>query len=925
MTTAEKKPGAGGLRRRRFATTSAVLALLLASGGVLPGQDELPLRQDDEAYAKKLSDIGKEDLAVAIYERLYVQPGLTPKRKQEIGQQVVAAYQALASKALNLAAREKYLALAERKIESMVKELGERVMTPGFRYQRAQVLQTKGRSIAKAVKEETNAGRKQALIADGARKLDECTAMLEQVAKEAKAQVEALRKKDPFDYQKAAEPHRMVAIKADLQRAWTSYYKALLYDSDHADYKSNLGKAVQLFGAFIDEYPTDMSILIARYGRGLSHELLRKLEEAREDFGKVVELIEEAGAIPEVQPLKARCTIKWAEVSIELGKLDEALAGVEKMLKENPALESDVTLAEYALVTKARTLAAKGGKLKADGNAADAAEFYKQAITELRKVVQKEGAYSFEASQLIAKYVAESGVTRLDPEVRLALSQALLREKKYSQAIRELRKIIEGLGTGVTPQTAFRARRLLAVALRYDRQYEDSTQVFEAIFRMHQDQPAEELAKVMLEYSWTLGRFARANPGNRERDKVYIESLRRLADEYPNTKEGINARYFYAEALRDRAGTADKFEEAATVYAKVREASKYYGRARYLEGLCHYNVYKVHSAKKDADNPKAQTALKTAREKLIGVIEDLPSPRSGENWHVEAARALADIYMDLKQPKEALAILDMVAKKYPELAVGNPKMLAIRLKIYVQTGKLEEAVAVVDELAGKGGTDPEVLLRGYLMLGDAYQKNGDQLVKDGKLEEGDRFHKSAAGFLVKAFPYIAKDDDRVYNWLATRAYLLKDYETCAKAIDAVEKTYLDSGQEADRALWRLRILKAKCFEAMAHWPPEALTLLKKLEERYPKVVSIKELRAGVLESKREWQEALLIWDEVDEGVKPGTPEWFNAKYHRALCNYKLGDRARGNEIISGLRALNPEMGGPEMKRKFEELYRQHNP
>jgi len=887
-------------------------------------QEDLPLLADDFEFAKQLANRGFEDLAIKVYQRLAAQPDATPKRKQEIGRLMVDAYRALAAKTADLETRSRYLSLADATINTMVKQLGERALTPEFRYKRAQVLQTQGQSIAKAVKEERDAERKQALIAQGVAKLDECAALLEEIAAEMKAKIQPL---NPFRQQDLIRPLREVAIKSELQRAWTSYYKAHLYEEDAADYQTNLSRAVQLFSELMIAYPDDMSVLIGRYGRGLTYKLLGKKEEAKEDFGGVVKMIDEAeaesGPIPEVHPLKARCAINWAEVCGTMGEYDEAVAGIDKTLQENPAAKQDPKLLGFALVTKAEVLGAKAAKLKADGDAAAAATAYQQAIKVLGDVIRLTGPYSYEASGLIAKYLSESGIKTLDPESRIALAGSLLQEKKYPEAIAELRKIVDGFGQKATPDVAFKAHQMLALALRYSGDVDQSVKEFESLLRIYRNQPQEELAKAALQRSWALAALAKANRGQRELDKAYVDSLKQLADTYPQTKEGLDARYYYAEALRQRARTAEDFEEAARTYAQVSEKSEHYGRARYLEGLCYYNIFRTYATKNEDKSAEAQKALATSKSKLMGVIDNLGTPASGQSWHVEAARTLAEIHMDLKQPREALGVLDAVAKKYPSLSVADPQMLATRLKVYVAMAQLEEACAIVDELASQKA-DPSALLRGYLTLGDAHQKLGDRMKGEGKTAEAEKAYEKTRELLKKALPFVPPDDVRVLKWLASKCFILTDYETCIRAIDAIETFYTDSGRKADSQLWRLRILKARCYEAMSHWPPEGLKLLKDIESQYPNVASIKVLRASVYETRREWEEALKIWDEVESGVKPGSPDWFSAKYHRALCNYQLGDKTRGNEVIDGLKALNPRMGGPEMKKKFEELRDKHN-
>jgi len=909
--------------RRCFATVVTFAGLLFFCTRTGLAQQDLPLMDDDLAYAGKLVARGLEDLALDIYLRLEARPGITPKDKLTIGRRLVDAYRALASKAPDLEARNDYLARADRKMTELVKQFGSRVLTPEFRYQQALVLQTQGRSLAKAIKEETDAGRKKTLVAEAAKKLDECAQLLEEIAKETKATVEAERQKDPIGYLEKVKDVRIVLIKAELQRAWTGYYKANLYESGEDEYKTTLSEAVRLFGKFVDDYPEVLAIVNARYGRGLCYKLLERLTEARDDFAGTVKIIDEAGAIPEVQADKARCTVQWAEISARLGQHDEAIAGLDKMLAENPALAENPELAELGLLTKGKVLGSKAEKLKKDGDNDGALKLYQQAIGVLREVVRKGGRYAWEAGGLIAKYVEKGGIADVDPESRLAHAEVLLRERKYPDAIVELRNVLDKAAPGIKRESLFKARRMLAFALRATRAYDEAIKEYGTIGRLYQDQPREDLAEVHLQYSLTLGMYAKANPRKPELDQGYVESLKELADKYPDTTEGTNARYYYGEALKERADSVEKWEAAARVYAQVSEQSKYYGRARYLEGLCYYNVYRLYSSKRDAENPKAAEALQKAQQKLVEVIQNLPPPKAGESWHVEAAQALADIHLDLKHPQDALKVVDMVTKKYPALAVGDPKLLAIRLKIYIAIGKLEEAVTVVDELAQKKA-ESSVLLRGYMTLGDAYQKEGDRLKNAGKLEEGEKAHKTAVGLLKMAVPHVKDDPIRMLKWLATRLYLLEDYKTCIEALDAIEKGYVVSGLKADSQLWGLRILKAKCYKAMEYWPAEALRLLDQLAEQYAQVASIKMLRASVHETKKEWEKALELWYEVVNGVKPRSPDWWEAQYHRAKCYYEMGDIERGNQIIKQLKALHPKMSDAETKKKFEDLWDKYN-
>ena len=56
--------------RRWFATIAGISIFLFGGLSLAMAQEGFPLRDDDLAYAKKLSAAGLDDLAIDIYERL---------------------------------------------------------------------------------------------------------------------------------------------------------------------------------------------------------------------------------------------------------------------------------------------------------------------------------------------------------------------------------------------------------------------------------------------------------------------------------------------------------------------------------------------------------------------------------------------------------------------------------------------------------------------------------------------------------------------------------------------------------------------------------------------------------------------------------------------------------------------------------------
>jgi tetratricopeptide (TPR) repeat protein len=904
--------------RIRLLGVAVLCASLLAwTDGRSLAQD-LPILADDSVYAKKLLDKGFYELAIEVLRKLEAAPDATPQKKQEIGMLMVGAYRALAGRAADLPTREKYIQLANEKVELMAKQFGA---TPPaeFRYEQAVLLQTQGRSLTKAVKEENNPENKKKLVARAIQVFDQSLALFQGIATEGKAKLAELQK-DPEKNAEAIKPVNEITVKAEMQITWIPYYKAMVYEPGQAECKAELAKAVELFGKYIDDHGGDMSLLNALYGKGLCEQLLDKNQDALKSFNEVVEKAEPV-EIPEVQGLRAQSAIKWAEVSMTLGNFTDALQAMDKMLKENTAVQKDPRLAAQGMITKAKVLGAKGNALKAK-DAEEAKKVYTEAIDLLQQVVQKYPDFAPDVSVQIGIISKASGLDiKLSPEVKLQMVYEVLAARKYDEGIKILREIVDDVKGGVLPATAFKAHTTMAKALSAKGDYANAIKEFDAILRIYgKTQPKDDLAAVEADRAWTIGRSADMRPDDAALQKLYTDSLQQMVDKYPDRPEGQTARYYLAQNLvkaAERTKKPEAYAAAAKAFAVVGTDSKFYGKSRYLEGLSFYNASKLYKAAGKKD--EAQQNLKMAEDKLKAIIDNLLSTGSGEDWHMDAIALLAEIYNDLGQFDKANEVVDQVIKRFPEIAAKSARINQIRLNAYIKAGKLPDAVAVVDKLAASPDSEPLVLLQGYMKLADAYQKQGLQLMKEGKTPEADKAFGTTSDLLTKALPYAPKDDMRVLSWLVKTSYDVKSYDTCTGFIDLIEAAYKEAGKAPDQTLWGLRIMKAKCFKAKGKWTDDGLKLLDELVKAYPKSAAIKMLQASVLMGRGEWKPALDIWDEVDAGMKEGTPEWFDAKYNRALCYFNLGDKSRALDIIKIIETLNPAMGGPEMKQKFEEL------
>lgn len=102
----------------------------------------------------------------------------------------------------------------------------------------------------------------------------------------------------------------------------------------------------------------------------------------------------------------------------------------------------------------------------------------------------------------------------------------------------------------------------------------------------------------------------------------------------------------------------------------------------------------------------------------------------------------------------------------------------------------------------------------------------------------------------------------------------------------------------------------------------ALEAYRSLSTAYPLDGEVQESYAALLSAKGDLasrQAALEQWRGIEKKSPPGSPRWFRAKYAVALTHFELGNKQQAAQVIELLRLLHPELGGPEMKARFEGL------
>jgi tetratricopeptide (TPR) repeat protein len=105
---------------------------------------------------------------------------------------------------------------------------------------------------------------------------------------------------------------------------------------------------------------------------------------------------------------------------------------------------------------------------------------------------------------------------------------------------------------------------------------------------------------------------------------------------------------------------------------------------------------------------------------------------------------------------------------------------------------------------------------------------------------------------------------------------------------------------------------------------EALAAYRALVAEFAADAAVQRGYAALLAAGNDRQSlaaALDQWRLVESKTRPATADWFSAKYEVAALHERLGDKQQALRVVTLLAALYPDLGGAEMKSKFDALRR----
>ncbi len=105
-------------------------------------------------------------------------------------------------------------------------------------------------------------------------------------------------------------------------------------------------------------------------------------------------------------------------------------------------------------------------------------------------------------------------------------------------------------------------------------------------------------------------------------------------------------------------------------------------------------------------------------------------------------------------------------------------------------------------------------------------------------------------------------------------------------------------------------------------PTKAIAIYESLVERNPRDLPLVKTVAGLLMdcgTAECAEKSLAFWRKIEAAEKQGSRAWLEASYSIARCSLRLKRFDECRKILGVTKVLYPEMGGPDLKAKFETL------
>ncbi len=906
--------------RRRFAGFVLACLVMIAPAAIQGAEDP----RTAEAFLTALRERGFHDLATDYIERLRDDPAIGEPLKGLLDFHEGKALTDEASKTVDLARRRELLDRAAIKLEAFAKGRPQDAETLEALVEIARGLSERGHLARLVAEDAPEPDKKQA-------KLDESRALFHQAGDAYARAEEQLRtayqalagfkeKGDPRIEERDRLRNSM--LDARLKRGIAMYEQAQTFPEAAAERGPILDEAVAHFDALEKDYRNTTAGMLAQMYRAKCLEEQGKIGEA---IGVYLSLMGQ----PSERLRDLKRNVHYFYVVALNKRKQYALAADEAVKWLQTYDRHDERRSVEGLGLYYELAKALDAQITPQTPRADKDQAAGKIVEALSPVVRAPTRFKNDALALLRKYKPDTAIqpaeiARLNFDEASGQGEEAIAAREWDRAAALLRAALAKAGPRQADRTDL-VRYNLAYAFYMNKSYPEAEVLGSWLARRHSSW-RHSPAAAALAMQAILDQYNAPKGLDRGGDlERYIDLARFTVETWPTREEADDARIVLGQIHQGRG----EYDQAMTDFSSVAErsprrleAQTRLGGAHWAKGRALAREGEAKKAEADAEAAEAVAILK----KTLDDREAAGAARTDVGYLGNAAD-LGAALTESGKPEEAIAVLKpIVEAQSAKTGAAFGRLMEAYLLAQVNAGHVEPAIASMRAVEQSGeGTGRAQL---YFKLGRLLETELDRLAKADQPQKLAKMKESFRTFLMALVDGKEGQTFDSLNWAAGGLISLgagAEAETVLrKLIDDSEKDPSFATQPGGvERLLRAKVKLAAALRIQKKFDPAA-SVLDELttDARFKRYLDPLIEQGELLDAREDWAGSRAHWQSVAQKLSRSRPRpeaYFDAWYRAAVADSKLNQNVRARRTLTAVMRLNPTVGGPAMKKKYEDL------
>jgi cellulose synthase operon protein C len=570
---------------------------------------------------------------------------------------------------------------------------------------------------------------------------------------------------------------------------------------------------------------------------------------------------------------------------------------------------------------------------------ADASQRQKAARTitdAVSQVVRYASPYKNEALTLLKKYKPNTAakaeeIARLSYDAAVSQADEAIAARDWERAIVLLKAAVRKVDPRRDIDKANRARYNLSFCYYMNKQFYEANVLAEHLARRYPQgglsPKATEIGMQSLAEAYnTFTEVDRA--GDLER---LIDLAKFTAATWPDREQGDDAHLNLGQIYQGRG----QYDQAIAEFAAVRDRSPKRIEAQTRLGGAHWAKSRIHDRRGDKD--KAAAESKAALDLLDKTLKARQAAGAAptDAGLVGNAADLAVALTETGKAAEALTLLDPI-NKAQTVKTGAPfaRLMEATLLAQINSGQVEPAIATMKSLEQTGSGASRAQL--YFKLGKLLERELDRLRAKKDTATLTRMEQSYRAFLTALTESKAGQTYESLQWAGESLLSLGAYREAEAVFRRVLNESITNPSFLNQAGAQERILRTKLRLSAALRSQgaedrkkldESASLVEELLSQFPRYIEPLVEKGMLLESQAgadqaEWATAFAHWQDLAQKlsrIRPRPLACYDAWYHAAWALSQQKETKKARQMLNGVMRLNPDVGGPDMKAKYEQF------